>query len=375
MGKAFLRRVTGAVAVLLIVAGCGKLGEKKEQGPKLAPPVPVAVGEVVKKTVPFQLKAVGNVETLATVSVKSRVDGQIVEVGIRDGQDVARGQLLFQIDPRPFAAQLKQSEAAVLKDQAQLTYAAGQEKRYEELLQKNFISREAYAQVKANLDAAQAVVKADEAALDNARLQFGYTRIRSPISGRAGKVLVSGGNLVKANDTVSLVVINQISPIYVSFAVPEQFGGQVRQRLAAGSLKVEALPRMTGAKPVEGKLAFIDNAVDATTGTLRLRAEFPNTERILWPGDFAETTLTLRQDNDAIVAPARAVQNGPRGTYVFIVQPDFKVAIRDVSVERTAGADAVIAKGLQAGEKVVIDGASRLTPTSTVKIKGSGNAP
>jgi len=360
--------------MLLVLTGCGDGGKAKE-GPKQAPPVPVTVGEVMKKTVPFQLKAVGNVETLATVNVKSRVDGQIVQVGIRDGQDVAKGQLLFQIDPRSFAAQLKQAEAALLKDQAQLTYASGQEKRYQDLLQKNFISREAYAQVKANLDAAQAVVKADQAALDNARVQLDYTTIRSPISGSAGKVLVSGGNLVKANDTVSLVVINQISPIYVSFAVPEQFGGQVRQRHAAGGLEVEALPRMSGAKPVQGKLAFIDNAVDATTGTLRLRAEFPNTERILWPGDFAETTLTLRQDNDAVVAPARAVQNGPRGTYVFVVQPDLKVAIRDVIVARTAGADAVVAKGLQPGEKVVTDGASRLTPTSTVKIKGSGNAP
>jgi multidrug efflux system membrane fusion protein len=374
MGKASRLSLVAAALLLLNLTGCGKGGEKKE-GPKEAPPVPVTVGEVVQKTVPFQLKAVGNVETLATVNVKSRVDGQIVQVGIRDGQDVAKGQLLFQIDPRSFAAQLKQAEATLLKDQAQLTYASGQEKRYQDLLQKNFISREAYAQVKANLDAAQAVVKADNAALDNARLQLGYTTIRSPISGSAGKVLVSGGNLVKANDTVSLVVINQISPIYVSFAVPEQFGGQVRQRQAAGGLKVEALPRMSGAKPVEGQLAFIDNAVDATTGTLRLRAEFPNTDRVLWPGDFAETTLTLRQDNDAVVAPARAVQNGPRGTYVFVVQPDLKVAIRDVLVARTAGADAVVAKGLQAGEKVVTDGASRLTPTSMVKIKSSGNAP
>ncbi|MGA7949161.1 MAG: efflux RND transporter periplasmic adaptor subunit [Thiobacillaceae bacterium] len=374
MGKASLRRVMGAAAVLLVMTSCGK-GEAKKEGPKQTPPVPVTVGEVVKKTVPFQLKAVGNVETLATVNVKSRVDGQIVEVGIRDGQNVSKGQLLFQIDPRPFAAQLKQAEATLLKDQAQLTYAAGQEKRYQDLLQKNFISGEAYAQVKANLDAAQAVVKADQAALDNGRLQLGYTTIRSPISGSAGKVLLSGGNLVKANDTVSLVVINQISPIYVSFAVPEQFGGQVRQRLAAGSLKVEAMPRTSGAMPVEGKLAFIDNAVDAATGTLRLRAEFANTDRALWPGDFAETTLTLRQDNDAVVAPARAVQNGPRGTYVFVVRPDLKVAIRDVVVERTAGTDAIIARGLQPGEKVVTDGASRLTPSSVVKIKGSGNAP
>ncbi|HYP66656.1 MAG TPA: efflux RND transporter periplasmic adaptor subunit [Thiobacillaceae bacterium] len=374
MRKASLRWVIATAAVLLVLTSCGR-GEAKKEGPKQTPPVPVTVGEVVRKTVPFQLRAVGNVETLATVNVKSRVDGQIVRVGIKDGQDVAKGQLLFQIDPRPFAAQLKQAEAALLKDQAQLTYAAGQEKRYEDLLQKNFISREAYAQVRANLEAAQAVVKADKAALDNARVQLDYTTIRSPIAGRAGKILVTGGNLVKANDTVSLVVINQLSPIYVSFSVPEQFGGQIRQRHAAGILKVEALPRTTGANSVEGNLAFVDNAVDSATGTLKLRAEFPNTDRILWPGDFAETTLTLRQDNDVVVAPARAVQNGPRGTYVFVVRPDLKVAIRDVVVARTEGADAVIAKGLQAGEKVVTDGASRLTPNSAVKIKGSSSAP
>ena len=375
MSKAGLSGVMVALSALSILAGCGKSGENQAQAPKQAAPVPVVVGEAVRKTVPFQIKAVGNVETLATVNVKSRVDGQIIHVGIKDGQDVIKGQVLFQIDPRPFAAQVKQAQAALLKDQAQLTYAAGQEKRYEDLLQRNFISREAYAQVKANLDAANALVSADQAALENARLQLGYTTIRSPIAGRAGKVLVSGGNLVKANDTVSLVVINQISPIYVSFAVPEQFGGQIRQRLAAGSLVVEALPRGGGAQPVEGRLAFIDNAVDAATGTLKLRAEFSNAERILWPGDFAATTLTLRQDKNAIVAPARAVQNGPRGTFVFVVQPDLKVSIRDVAVERTAGADAVIAKGLQPGEKVVTDGASRLTPSSAVKIKASTISP
>ncbi|MGA7179861.1 MAG: efflux RND transporter periplasmic adaptor subunit [Thiobacillaceae bacterium] len=374
MRKALPQWALATATLLLIMTGCGKGGEN--QGAlKQAPPVPVTVGVVTQKTVPFQLRAVGTVETLSTVNVKSLVDGQIIQVGIKDGQDVARGQLLFQIDPRPFAAQLKQAQANLLKDQAQLTYASGQEKRYEELLQKNFISREAYAQVKANLDAAQAMVKADQAAVENARLQLAYATIRSPTAGRAGKVLISGGNLVKANDTVSLVVINQISPIYISFAVPEQFGGQVRQHHAVGTLNVEAIPRVAGAKPVEGKLAFIDNAVDATTGMLKLRAEFANRDRVLWPGDFAETTLTLRQDKDAIVAPYHAVQNGPRGTYVFIVQPDLKVSIREVVIARTEGPDAVIAKGLAPGEKIVLDGASRLTPTSTVKITGSAAAP
>lgn len=374
MSKALLQPVMATAVVLLFMTGCGKEGEDKGKS-KLLPPVPVTVGMVEQKTVPFQLKAVGTVETLSTVNVKSRVDGQVVQVGIKDGQDVARGQLLFQIDQRPFVSQLKQAQASLLKDQAQLTYAAGQEKRYQELLQKNFISREAYAQVKANLDAAQALVVADEAVVENARLQLGYTAIRSPISGRAGKVLISGGNLVKANDTVSLVVINQISPIYVGFAVPEQFGGEVRLRHAGGTLQVEALPRIAGARPVAGKLAFVDNAVDATTGTLKLRAEFANKDRVLWPGEFAEITLTLRQDKDAIVAPYRAVQNGPRGTYVFVVQPDLKVSIRDVAVDRTEGADAVIAKGLAPGEKIVIEGASRLTPASMVKIKDNAGAP
>lgn len=372
MSKASLQWAMAAASALLILAGCGKEAEKKDA---TAPPVPVTVGVVSQKTVPFRLNAVGTVEPVSAVNVKSRVDGQIVQVGIKDGQDVSRGQLLFQIDQRPFVAQLRQAEANLLKDQAQLTYAQGQERRYEELLRKNFISHEAYAQVKANLDAAQALVNADRAAVDNARLQLGYTTIRSPIAGRAGKVLISGGNLVKANDTVSLVVINQISPIYVSFAVPEQFGGQVRALHAAGSLKVEAMPRSAGAKPVAGKLAFVDNAVDAATGTLKLRAEFANKDRVLWPGDFAETTLVMREDRDAIVAPYRAIQNGPRGTYVFVVQPDLKVSIRDVVVARTEGQDAVIAKGLSPGEKIVADGASRLTPKSTVKIQAGASAP
>jgi multidrug efflux system membrane fusion protein len=367
MSKARRWFVLLAAGMLLVTGGCGK-GEGKNKGAKLSGPVPVTASLVEQKTVPFLLKLVGTVETLSTVNVKSRVDGQIVKVGIHDGQDVAKGQLLFQIDPRPFAEQLKQAQANLLKDQAQLNYAAGQEKRYADLLQKNFISHEAYAQVETSLEAAQASVKADQAAVGDARLQLEYTTIRSPIAGRAGKVLISGGNLVKANDTVSLVVINQISPIYVNFAVPEQYGDEVRLRQKAGPLSVEIAPRAPGEKPAVGELAFVDNAVDQTTGTLKLRAKFANADHALWPGAYVETTLKLRQDKNALVAPFHAVQNGPNGTYVYVVQPTGKVSIRRVKVERTQGAEAIFASGVQAGEKVVTDGASRLTPKSIVKI-------
>lgn len=375
MNPGMLCKWTAMAGLGLLLAACGKAGGKQE-APKQAPPVPVSVAPAVQQTVPFALQAVGTVETVASVNVKSRLDGQIVQVGIHDGQNVEAGQLLFEIDPRPLAAQLKQVEANLARDQAQLNYAAGQEKRYADLLQRNFVSHEAYAQAKSTLDAAQALVEADRAAVDNARVQLGYTTIRSPIAGQAGKVLIGKGNLVKANDTVSLVVINQINPIYVSFAVPEQYGGEIRRHMASATLKVLATPRTNGAGPVEGKLAFVDNTVDASTGTLKLRAVFGNRDRVLWPGDFAEVVFTLRQDRDRIVVPSRAIQNGPNGTYVFAVSAaGDKVALRPVTVERTQGSLAIIGKGLAAGERVVLDGASRLTPKSTIKIVPSSPTP
>jgi len=241
-----------------------KTGEKKsaDKKGKESPAIPVIVATVAEQSVPLKIQAIGNVEVQASVSVKSRVDGQIVKVGFSDGQDVAQGQVLFEIDARPLQAQLQQAQATLARDRAQLERARAQEERYKDLLQKGFVSQDAYAQFRTNVDTAAASVRASDAAAENARLQTEYAVIRAPITGRAGKILIQQGNLVKANDTVSLVVINQVSPIYVSFAVPEQYLGVIRKYMAAGKLAVEALPQgatpsaTAAEKPVTGVTAF-----------------------------------------------------------------------------------------------------------------------
>jgi multidrug efflux system membrane fusion protein len=363
-----------AIAVPVAMSGCGNSDSSARPAKSAAKPVPVLTAKVEQKTVPLRLRAVGNVETLATVAIKSRVDGQIVKVGFKDGDDVEKGQLLFQIDPRPFEAQLQQAQANLLKDKAQLEYARGQEARYQDLLTKNFVSKEAFAQVRSNLEAAQASAAADEAAIESAKLQLQYATIRAPISGRVGKVLVSEGNLVKANDTPPLVVINQIAPIYVAFAVPEQYGPEIRAAMARGPMEVTAAPPGASGAAIRGTLTFVDNTVDPTTGTLKLRALFPNQAHQLWPGDFVETALTLREDPNAIVVPPAAVLNGPKGTYAFVVKPDRTVEQRPIQVARSEGDIAVIGKGLAAGETVVVDGASRLVAGSQVSAKGPGQS-
>lgn len=354
-----------ALALAAALTGCG--GNDSQAKPKAGPgaPVPVLVAAAETRTVPLRLRAVGNVETQSSVAIRSRVDGQIVKVHFRDGDDVAEGQPLFQIDPRPFEAQLRQAEANLLKDQAQLDYARGQETRYQDLLAKGFVSKEAYAQVRATLDSAQAAVAADKAAIESAKLQLQYATIRAPISGRAGKVLVTEGNVVKANETPPLVVINQLSPIYVSFAVAEQHGPAIRAALRERRLPVAVT---VAGKAVTGEVAFVDNAVDTTTGTLKLRASFGNREHLLWPGDFVETALVLGEEANALVVPTAAVQNGPKGSYVFVVRADDTVDLRPVKVSRSEGGDALIAEGLAAGERVVTDGASRLTRGAKVSI-------
>lgn len=339
--------------------------EKKIAG---GPAIPVIVAPVTKKTVPLRVEAIGNVEPYMTVSVKARVDGQIVKVFFVDGQEVKAGQPLFQLDPRPFQASLEQAEAAVLRDKAQLDRARTQQERYQDLLHKNFVSPDAYAQFVTNADTAAATVRASEAALENARLQLEYSTIRAPISGRTGKIMIQLGNLVKANDTVSLVVINQVAPVYLSFAVPEQYLDAIRKYMAEGKLPVEA--RVQGVEgSVSGELAFIDNTVDVGTGTVKLRAVFENKDRALWPGQFVTASVTLREERDAIVVPSQAVQTGPKGSFVFVVKPDLAAEVRDVAVERVDGAQSVIAKGLAAGERVVVNGQSRLVPGSRVSIK------
>ncbi len=353
-----------ALAVALgLVAQYNK--ESRAEVRKTSPAVPVTVATVVAKTVPMRLTAIGNVEPYTTVAVKARVDGQIDSVHFNEGDEVRQGALLFEIDPRPFAAALQQVQANLLRDRALLDRATDQEKRYKDLLQKNFISPDAYGQVKTNMDSAAATVRADEAAVASARLQLDYCSIRSPVTGYAGKIAIQRGNLVKANDTNPLVTINQVVPIYVSFSVPEQSLSDVRLHQAKGDLGVQASVAHAP-KPIDGKLIFIDNSADLTTGTIKLKATFPNKDKTMWPGQFVNVSLTLYEQPDAIVAPSIAVQNGPSGQYVFVVKPDQTVEMRPIKVARTEGDDTIVASGLKVGDRVVTVGQIRLVPGTRV---------
>jgi len=336
------------------------------KGPAAAP---VAVATAVQQTVPVRLQAIGNVEAFTSVAVKSRVDGQILEVHFREGQEVKKGEVLFRVDPRPFEAAMKQAEAQALRDAANRDQAASQEKRYQELLDKNFVSKDAYAQYRTNAQTAQATAKATEAALENAKLNLEYTVIRSPIDGYVGRALLQAGNMVKANDTISLVVINQVRPVYVSFAIPEQQLAKVRELMRKNPLSVD-VTTPGGDKPIaSGRIAFLDNAVDQTTGTIKVRAIFENGDAALWPGQFYTVRVRLYDQDNAILVPSRALQTGPNGQFVYVVKPDMTVEIRKVSVDRTEGDTAVLAEGsIAKGDQVVVRGALRLAPGAKVTV-------
>jgi multidrug efflux system membrane fusion protein len=330
----------------------------KEQGA-----VPVSVATVKQSNVPVRVVAIGNVEPSTSVALKARVDGQIVAVKFKEGQEVRKGEILFQIDERPFASALKQAEANALRDAAARDQARSQERRYKELLEKNFVSKEAYAQIATNAQTAEATAKASEAARESARLNLEYCTIAAPIDGFPGKVLLQVGNMVKANDVNSLVVINQVRPVYVSFAVPEQALADIRRYMAATPLEVAVTSSDARHKPLaKGTLVFIDNAVDPSTGTIKLRAQFDNRDLALWPGQFVSASLQLYEQKDAIVVPATAVQTGPQGEFVFVFKADSTAETRKVTVDRHEGDLAVVAAGLRAGEKVVTRGQLRITP-------------
>ncbi|HET9762316.1 MAG TPA: efflux RND transporter periplasmic adaptor subunit, partial [Casimicrobiaceae bacterium] len=313
--------VIAVLAAAAFVALQANRGSRADTQKAAAPAVPVSTAAVVRKTVPVRLYAIGNVEAYTSVAVKARVDGQIVSVHFKEGDEVRQGAVLFEIDPRPFAAALRQAQANLLKDQALLDRAVEQQKRYKDLLAKNFISPDAYEQVRTNAETAKATVAADQAAIESAELSLEYCTIRSPITGYAGRIQIQQGNLVKANDTNPLLTINQVVPISVSFSVPEQDLNEIRRYQADGELKVEVRPANAVRGPIAGKLSFIDNAADTTTGTIRLKAEFANNDKRLWPGQFVNVVLTLHEQTDALVTPASSLQNGPNGQYVFVVKP------------------------------------------------------
>jgi len=388
--------IGGVLATGCLLCGCGE----RALPPPERPPAPVTVAAVTTRDVPVRVSAIGRVEPYSTVAVKSQVTGQLMRVHFREGQEIHSGALLFTVDPRSFESDLKRVEANLARDQAQLKQAEAnlerdlallknavtERDRYEQLVNKGVMARERSDQARTNAEAAEAAVAADRAAIQNAReaiqadfaavenakILLGYCSIRAPIGGRTGALMVYEGNVIKANET-SLVVINQISPIYVGFSVPEAHLGEVKQRMAAGNLEVRAMP--TGGSAESGRLSFIDNTVDASTGTILLKASFSNKRRTLWPGQFVDTVLTLDVEPGATVVPARAVQTGQNGTYVFVIGSDKTAEARPVKVSRIVDQDAVIEAGLRDGEKVVTDGHLGVVGGSKVEIKEAAPAP
>ena len=348
--------------------------ESRKGAGKGPPAVPVSVATVTQQSIPIRLPAIGNVEAYQTVALKARVDGQIVRVNFKEGQAVRKGEVLFRIDPRPYEAALRQAEANALRDRAARDQARSQEKRYQELLQKNFVSKEAYAQFRTNAETAEATAKASQAALENARLNLEYCTILSPLDGYVGKVLLQAGNMVRANDVNPLVVINQVRPIYVNFAIPERDLPEVRKYQAQSPLPVDVVPTDPGMPRPSGRLIFIDNAVDPSTGTIRLRAQFDNDDAVLWPGQFVNVSVQLYERPDAIVVPSQALQTGPQGQYVYVIGEDSLAQVRKVIVER-ADDDRAIVSGLKKGERVVTQGQLRLGPKTRVQIAKPAGEP
>lgn len=360
-----------AVAALaLLTGGCG--GADTTQA-RVSPPVPVAVATVERRTMPVSFRAIGNVEPIETVAVRARVGGELQRVLFREGQSVDASESLFVIDQRPFAAALAQAEAILAKDQALLAKAEADVARYADLVAKDFVTREEYDQMTANAASLRATLAADRANVENARLNLEYCTITAPVSGRTGTLSVKLGNLVKANDDKPMVTINRTRPIYVAFAVPAQYLSEVLARRDDG-IKVVAVIPNSGGLTEEGSLTFVDNTVDATTGTILLRGTFANPAERLWPGQFVEVTVILGEERDRVVCPAAAVQTGQKGQYVFVVGAGGTVEVRPVKVTRSDERDAVVGEGLAGGETVVTDGHLRLVPGAAVEVKAPGGA-
>jgi membrane fusion protein, multidrug efflux system len=356
-----------AFPLLMAVAGCSV------KTAQTAPPiqaVPVTVAKAIQKTIPIDLTAIGSGEAYSTVSIKARVNATLEQVHFTQGDFVTKGQLLFTLDARPFQAAVDQAEATLARDKAQAQLDEVQADRYQKLLDAGVTPREQFDQVKATAEAQKALVRADEAAVEQATLQLQYCSIYSPIDGRTGALGVTPGNLVKQNDVPILVVIAEVTPIYVDFAVPEQYLAPIKEFMGKGRLKVEATAS-GDTKSETGYLSFVDNTVDTTTGTIKLKSTFANPDHRLWPGQFSNISLRLAQQENAITVPSQAVQTGQSGDFVFVVTSDSSADQRSVTVSRTVGGDSVISKGLQPGETVVTDGQLRLIPGIKVQVRNS----
>jgi multidrug efflux system membrane fusion protein len=366
-----------AVFVPLVVAGCAgqDAAETSSVTPggsagDASPAVPVTVATVVQKSMPIEISAIGTAEPFSTVAIRSQITGQMTAVNFAEGDDVKAGQVLFTLDKRPLEAAVEQAKANLDRDLAQAANADAQFKRYQELADRGIASKEQMDTARASMTALNATVNADRAALDNAQVQLQYATITATLSGRTGELQVHEGNLVRANDQTPLVVINQVAPISVAFAIPEARLPELKRYMARGALRVAASPPKDDGPPAVGSISFVDNQVDQATGTIKLKGTFPNGDRRLWPGQFLNVVVTLTSDPKAIVVPTAAVQAGQQGPYVFVVKDDRTVDLRAVEVSRQRGSETVIASGVTPGETVVTDGHLRLVPGSRVSVKG-----
>jgi multidrug efflux system membrane fusion protein len=360
------------MATSTTLLGCSGADAEAPATNQSQPAVPVTVDRVIQKEMPLDVSAVGSVEAYATVAVRAQVTGELKSVNFRQGDDVQAGQILFTLDHRPLEAALNQAEANLQRDSAQAANAKVIAQRMEDLVERGVGTREQRDTARTTAAALEAVVGANRAAVENARVQLQYATIRAPISGRTGALMVHAGNLVRANDQTPLVVINQVTPVYVSFAIPEALLPDLRRYMAMRQLEVQATPPNEDIAPAVGSITFVDNQVDQSTGTIRVKASFPNTNRRLWPGQFVNVSVRMASERAAIVVPSVAVQAGPEGQFVFVVKSDQTVEMRAVKVARTAGPETIIQEGLKPGETIVTDGQLRLVPGSRISVK-SGN--
>ena len=349
------RLVSGITLACLAVslAACGSGGESNAGKERSAP---VITTKVLRRDVPRRLIAVGNVHPMASVAVKPQIGGQIVSVPISSGQDVAKGQVLFQIDPRPYEATVREVEARLLRNHVLLKKAEEDQARFSRLVKQDAISREQYDQAVANADSQRAQVAQDKATLASAKLQLEYATITAPVSGRIGEVFLDEGNVVKANDDRTLLVINTLAPAKISFAVPERYLPEIMAQYAQTEIGVVATPEGFGQKSAQGRLSSIDNAVDATTGTIKLEATFDNKDYALWPGQFARVTLDLATMPDTLVLSASAVLEGIIGQYVYVVDANDTAQVRPVKAHFISDKEMMVDEGVEEGERVVTDG-------------------
>ena len=357
-----------AVLGVVITAACAK----PEAPPKAPVPVTVAVASV--GDAPYVVQANGIVEPKQSVAVQAQVGGVLTSVLFKEGDEVKQGQMLFTIDPVPYRAALQQAQAVLARDMAQYENANRDAQRYAALAQKDFVTRSQADQAASSAAALKAVLDADRANVQTAQFNLDNATVRAPVAGKTGSIQVRQGNLARTGTNTPLVVINQIHPILVRFAVPERELALVQEYARKGTIKARAMPGSAGGRAVEGALSFVDNGVDTTTGNVTLKAQFENQDNLLWPGQFVPVQLELFMQRDAMLVPTTAIQTGQEGTFVFVIDDKNKAQMQPVTVGRSSGDLSVIAKGLAVGTKVVVDGQSRLTVGATVDVKAAGAA-